>query len=100
MHTPLLLGLLVAPQAIVGPPWNVVIGSYRYTLVPDRLLGRVGSAGRLVTWGTIPLGSLAAGYLIEGIGARATFLVLAAVFVAVGIAALAARSIRSASMLA
>jgi MFS family permease len=99
VRTPLLLGLLVAPQAIVGPPWNVVIGSYRYLLVPDRLLGRVGSAGRLVTWGTIPLGSLAAGYLIEGVGARATFLVLACVFVVVGVAALAARSIRSASML-
>jgi MFS family permease len=99
VRTPLLLGVLVAPQAIVGPPWNVVIGSYRYLLVPDRLLGRVGSAGRLVTWGTIPLGSLAAGYLIEGVGARETFLVLASVFVVVGIAALAARSIRSATML-
>jgi predicted MFS family arabinose efflux permease len=99
VRTPLLLGVLVAPQAIVGPPWNVVIGSYRYLLVPDRLLGRVGSAGRLVTWGTIPLGSLAAGYLIEGVGARRTFLVLACVFVVVGIAAVAARSIRSATML-
>jgi MFS-type transporter involved in bile tolerance (Atg22 family) len=99
VDVPLLLGGLCALQAVVGPPWNVVIGSYRYRLVPDQLLGRVGSAGRLVTWGTIPLGSLAAGYLIAGLGARSTFLVLAGVFVAVGIAAVSARSIRSASML-
>jgi hypothetical protein len=98
VHDTLLLGALCGLQAVVGPPWNVVLASYRYRLVPDRLLGRVASAGALVTWGSIPLGSLAAGYLIEGLGARETFVVLGGVFTVVGIAAVSARPIRSATM--
>jgi MFS family permease len=100
VHQPLVLGVLCGLQVIVGPPWNVVLAAYRYRVVPDRLLGRVGAAGSLVTWGTIPLGSLAAGYLIASVGARDTFLVLAGVFVVVGVAAIASPSIRRATMVA
>ena len=96
LRSPLTLGALVGVQAVVGPPWNVVLASYRYLLVPDRLLGRVASAGALVTWGTIPLGSLAAGFLLQSFGARSTFVVLAGVFVVVAVAASSARVIRSA----
>jgi MFS family permease len=99
VHDTLLLGALCGVQAVVGPPWNVVLAAYRYTLVPDRLLGRVASVGSLVTWGTIPLGSLAAGFLLAGIGARWTFVVLGAVLTVVGVAAVAARPIRHATML-
>src|SRR5581483_1464209 len=99
VHETLLLGVLFGVQALVGPPFNVVIGSYRYLLVPDRLLGRVQSAGSLVTWGSIPLGSLAAGYLTESLGARWTFVVLGCVFTAVALAAVSARVIRQAATL-
>jgi MFS family permease len=99
VHETLLLGVLFGVQALVGPPFNVVVGTYRYLLVPDRLLGRVQSAGSLVTWGSIPLGSLAAGYLIQGLGARSTFLVLGAVFTVVALAAVSARVIRQAASL-
>jgi predicted MFS family arabinose efflux permease len=99
VHATLLLGALCGIQAVVGPPWNVVLAAYRYRLVPDRLLGRVAAAGSLVTWGTIPLGSLAAGYLLAGIGARWTFVVLGGVFTAVATAAVAAAPIRRATML-
>jgi hypothetical protein len=92
----LALGALAGVQALVGPPWNVIVGSYRYALVPDRLLGRVQSAGSLVSWGTLPLGALAGGLLIEALGARSTFLVLAAIFLVVAIAASSARVIRNA----
>jgi MFS family permease len=91
---PLLLGALAAVQALVGPAWNVIVGSYRYALVPDRLLGRVQSAGALVSWGTIPLGVLAAGFLLERLGARATFWVLTAIFLAVAVGATSAKTIR------
>jgi hypothetical protein len=91
--------VLFGAQALAGPPFNVVIGTYRYTLVPDRLLGRVQSAGSLATWGSIPLGSLAAGYLTQSLGARATFVVLGGVFTAVALTAVCARVIRHASTL-
>jgi MFS family permease len=92
----LALGALAGVQALVGPPWNVIVGSYRYALVPDRLLGRVQSAGSLVSWGTIPLGALAGGFLIEGLGTRPTFLVLAGIFLVVAVGATSARVIREA----
>jgi MFS family permease len=99
VHETLVLGVLFGAQAVAGPPFNVVIGTYRYTLVPDRLLGRVQSAGSLATWGSIPLGSLAAGYLTQSLGARATFVVLGGVFTAVALTAVCARVIRHASTL-
>ena len=99
VRQPLVLGALCGLQAVVGPLWNVVIGAYRYLLVPDRLLGRVGAAGSLVTWGSIPLGTLTAGYLAQDVGARATFLVLGGVFNVVAVAAVSARVIRRATRL-
>jgi hypothetical protein len=90
----LALGALAGIQALVGPPWNVVVGSYRYALVPDRLMGRVASAGALVSWGTLPLGALAGGFLIEAVGARETFVILAGIFTVVAIGATSARVIR------
>jgi MFS family permease len=92
----LALGALAGVQALFGPPWNVIVGSYRYALVPDRLLGRVQSAGALVSWGTLPLGALAGGFLIEALGPRSTFLVLAGIFLVVAIGATSARVIRNA----
>jgi MFS family permease len=92
----LALGALAGVQVLVGPAWNVIVGSYRYALVPDRLLGRVQSAGALVSWGTIPLGSLGAGFLLEVISAQATFLVLAGVFVLIALGATSARVVRTA----
>jgi MFS family permease len=96
VHDTLALGALAGLQAFVGPPWNVIVGSYRYALVPDGLLGRVSSAGSLVSWGAIPLGSLAGGFLLQASGTRTTFLVLTAVFVVVALAATAARTVRDA----
>jgi MFS family permease len=54
--------------------WNVVVVSLRQRLVPERLLGRVTSAYRLLAWGTQPLGAGAAGVLGELLGLRAVFL--------------------------
>ncbi len=55
------LGAIGAATAFIGPMWNVVIGTFQLTLVPNELLGRVGSASMTVGWGVMPLGSLGAG---------------------------------------
>jgi len=65
---PLLLGVIGAASAFLGPIWNVVIVAYFITQVPDRLRGRVASAAMTVTAGTIPLASAAAGYLLAATG--------------------------------
>ena len=49
----------------------------RQRITPDRLLGRLNSAHRLVAWGTKPLGAALGGVLAAGIGLRPVFAVTA-----------------------
>jgi MFS family permease len=57
--------------------WNVVTVSLRQRITPDRLLGRLNSAYRLLAWGTMPLGAAAGGLLSELFGLRAMFALMA-----------------------
>ena len=87
MPNPWALGVLSAVGALGGAPFNVMINSEMYRLTPDRLLGRVRSTAKLVAWGSIPFGVLAAGVLIDAVGAGPTFLILAAGMLAIAVAA-------------
>jgi len=90
------LGAVWAAAGVFGPVFNVTLSSYRYALVPDRLLARVQSAALVVAWGAIPLGSLTAGLLLSRFGAVTTLLALAVVMGVVAVGALGSRSIREA----
>lgn len=92
--SPLGIGVLTAVAWIAGPVFNVVVGAYRYALVPEEIYARVASATLLFAWGSIPLGSLFAGYAIAAWGARTMLLVLAAILLAVALAASASRDLR------
>jgi predicted MFS family arabinose efflux permease len=89
------MGLVAGVVNITGPIFNVVLSAYRYALVPDRLLGRVGSVILLVAWGTIPLGAISAGFLLEGFGAITSMLVVAGVSLAVAVGATLSRTVRN-----
>src|SRR5699024_4016685 len=58
--------------------WNVLTVSFRQRITPDHLLGRVNSFYRLVTWGTIPLGTLLGGTIGELVGIRPMYAAMAA----------------------
>ena len=62
--------------------WNVITVSLRQRITPDRLLGRMNAAYRLVGWGTMPIGAALGGFLAEILGLRATFAVGAALVLA------------------
>jgi MFS family permease len=96
LTSPYALGAVWAVGGIFGPIFNVAFSTYRYALVPDKLLARVGSAALVVAWGAIPLGQLSAGLLLEHIGSVKTILVVAALSAAVGLAASLSRTIRTA----
>jgi MFS family permease len=89
------LGAVFGLIGFLGPPFNVTLASYRYALVPDRLLARVGSVGRLVAWGTIPLAYLTAGILLAAIGAPAMLLTLAALMIVVAASATLISDVRN-----
>ncbi|MEV5692553.1 MFS transporter [Micromonospora globbae] len=52
---------------------NIVTVSLRQRITPNRLLGRVNSAYRLIAWGTMPIGALLGGLLAQLFGLRAVF---------------------------
>jgi MFS family permease len=57
--------------------WNVITVSLRQRITPDRLLGRMNAAYRLLGWGTIPIGAALGGLVAERFGLRTTFAVAA-----------------------
>jgi MFS family permease len=71
--------LLIAAAFIVGSStgmaWNIITVSLRQSIVPDRLIGRVNSAYRLLAWGTLPLGALLGGVIGELSDLRVVFAV-------------------------
>ncbi len=61
----LVLYAIVAGSGII---FNINTGSLRQVIVPDNLLGRVQTSGRVLAWSTIPLGSLVGGWVITATG--------------------------------
>ena len=96
IRNPYGLGAVWLVGAPFGPMFNVSFSAYRYALVPDRLLARVGSVALVVAWGAIPLGQLTAGFLLDRVGSKETILLLAAASAVVAAAATASPSIRRA----
>lgn len=88
------LGVVSGLRSFAAPAFNVVVNNHVYRVTPDRLLGRVRSAARLVAWGSIPLGALAAGFLAGAFGARTTLLILTGIMCGVAVAATGARGMR------
>lgn len=93
---PLALGAIAAVGAVVGPVFNVGVATYRYRVTPDELQGRVLSAARAVAWGTVPLGGLSAGFLVEWVGAGPAFLVLGGFMVVIATASTLVRGLHDA----
>jgi MFS family permease len=67
----------MAAVAYGGVVYNVAQVSFRQSVCPDHLLGRMNASIRFLVWGTIPIGGLLGGALGELIGLRATLLVTA-----------------------
>jgi MFS family permease len=72
---PWLAGVMFGLVGFLTVVFNVILGSLRQALTPGRLLGRVISAFRLFSYGTVPLGSLLGGVLARSFGLRAPFVV-------------------------
>src|SRR3954464_12808049 len=60
-------------QSFGSVVWNVITVSLRQRITPDRLLGRMNSAYRLLRRGTMPIGALIGGVIAEAFGLRPTF---------------------------
>ena len=77
------IGLAMAATGIVihaagATTYNVIVMTRRQHLTPDALRGRVHTSMRVLIWGTMPLGALAAGIFAESVGTRVTLTVAVA----------------------
>ena len=86
----------ILPQAATFPVTDSVVKAYAIAVTPDRLLGRVESARRLIALLAAPLGPLVAGLLLETLSARATVGFFLAVGIALAMVGTASRALRSA----
>ncbi|GAA1040674.1 hypothetical protein GCM10009557_62620 [Virgisporangium ochraceum] len=69
------VGTMVMQGFIVA--FNIVQLSYRQTICPDRLLGRMNATMRFVMWGPMPVGGLLGGVLGTALGLRTTMWIVA-----------------------
>lgn len=74
-HIPIALPMLLGANLITSigvVVYNITQVTLRQRLTPDGLLGRMNASMRFVVWGSIPVGSLAGGFLGGSIGLRDT----------------------------
>jgi hypothetical protein len=72
--------------------WNVVTTTLRQSLAPDRMLGRVIGAHRLISWGGGALGAAAGAVVADAGGLRAPFLMAGALMMVLAAVAAAVLS--------
>ena len=78
-HLLVLLAVLFTTGVASGPI-NPIFGLVEYERTPLRMRGRVFGVVRAVTWGSMPLGSLTAGFAVAAFGLRPTLLAVAGVY--------------------
>lgn len=69
------IGIITGVIAFVNSVWAIVQISYRLSLIPDELQGRVNSVFRFMAYSIIPLGMAITGVMLQGLGAKATVLI-------------------------
>jgi MFS family permease len=60
-----ILYLLLFLEIFFTVMWNIDTVTFRQTIIPTEILGRVNSGYRFFGWGSMPLGSLAGGLLVN-----------------------------------
>jgi MFS family permease len=94
----LAMGCIAAAEEFVSPMYSVSLNSYRLAATPDALRGRMSSTVQWVTQGGQSLGAILSGFLIQGIGAMGSALLLGGWLVLLATATSLNRRVRQASL--
>jgi Major Facilitator Superfamily len=92
---PAVVMLALSVGLFFNPAGNAGIGSYKMSITPPELVGRVQSVGMLTSWSTMPLAPVLGGALLAALGGSATMVVLIGVAVAVALIPTLSRTVRS-----
>ena len=96
VRSPIALGAIVACFFLVDSIYNIVQFSYRLTLIPDELQGRVNSAFRLISYSLRPVGIALTGVLMQSLGSMQTAIIFALILLVLAIIASLNEPIRKA----
>ena len=94
-HHPVTVGLCLAGGILLNPALNAGLGSYRMTITPPALQGRVVSANMFIVMLGMPLAPLLGGVLLEHAGPLVTFGALGALLLTSAVIGTASKAIRS-----
>jgi MFS family permease len=83
---PLVVALMLALQSYTGSIGGVVGVSFRQSIIPDALMGRVSSAFRLYALGAMAVGAFVGGMLARFVGLLAPYWLSALAMVALSFA--------------
>ena len=64
IHAWYIFYIVVFCESILSVMWNVITVSFRQSVIPNELLGRVNSGYRFFGWGSMPIGSLLGGLIV------------------------------------
>ncbi len=84
-NNPAVVMLALSVGLFFNPAGNAGISSYKMSITPPELLGRVQSVGMLTSWSTMPLAPVVGGALLAAFGGSVTMVVLIGVAVAVAL---------------
>lgn len=90
------LAVVSALFAVTDPIYDITQFSYRMTLIPDELQGRVNSVYRMIARATPPLGLALTGLLLQHFGGLPTIALLGLFPLAMALLATTSRAIRAA----
>lgn len=84
-------------ESIITPIYSVAMDTYRVSITPDRLRGRVNSALGTLTTGAMSIGTALGGLLLTGIGAPALAVACGGWLIALAVLATSSPTIRRAA---
>lgn len=90
------IGIITAVITFVNSAWAIVQISYRLSLIPDELQGRVNSVFRFLAYSVGPVGMALTGAMLQVLGAKPTVMVFFIGLLACALAASLSKELRKA----
>lgn len=97
IHGPILLAIITGIFYVLNPIYGVVLASYRTSLIPDELQGRVTSVYRIIMFSGASLGSLLVGFLSQALGLNTTLVIEVAIILSLAVLATINKDLRGAN---
>ena len=94
-NNPVVVMISLSTGVFLNPAGNAGIGSYKMSITPPEIIGRVQSTGQFLGWSTMPLAPVVGGGLLAWLGGPAAMAVLTVLCALVALIPTLSRTVRS-----